>query len=530
MHLKRFTVAFFFVFMLFAFSACAADVLTESTPIPPPPNADNDVGSDEVAVSTLEPSPLPEDTAVQPTPTLFPSATPTAEAPPTAVADSATQAEPLPATSRDLLFLADGAFKQWNHATSQIETIVAGATSTNPTPDNPDKPTIGSITAYAMNADGKRAVVARVTNSTNAPDVQNAPAEYGYELLFVDMISREVWTLVPQVDNLQGFELSPDAQQLAFIGSGLNGNPDAVSNEPIPTNLYVMETGGGNPANLRTVHRCQRLCSSPEWHIENNLMVFGDDDALWLYNIAAAEPERLFDNNPFNSDMTDVGEVSVYWPETWARNGRTLMLWHGGWEWGSRALYDLPTGVLLEIPNSLIFADIFPTQVSWMPDDRILVWRTDFSEEAFIPLVALWRFDVGSGELILEETAQLSHENLGVMGGIHLEDGRFAFALDAAPLGSEAEQLQAPQGIYQLTSLAEQPERVNSLPPNEGGSRQVTVLWAADGSGALLLQSDRPTQPLLYYAPADSNILYEVTAVFGQNPRAFQWQPEIILP
>ena len=84
-----------------------------------------------------------------------------------------------------------------------------------------------------MSADGKRAVVARVLNAANAPEVQNAPAEFSYELLFVDMISREVWTLVPQVDNLVGFDLSPNAQQVAFMASGLDGIPDATSNEPV---------------------------------------------------------------------------------------------------------------------------------------------------------------------------------------------------------------------------------------------------------------------------------------------------------
>ena len=75
------------------------------------------------------PSPLPEETAVQPTPTLVPTETATTEAAPTAVTNPPVQvisSQPLPASSRDLLFIADGSFKQWNHATGQIETIVAG--------------------------------------------------------------------------------------------------------------------------------------------------------------------------------------------------------------------------------------------------------------------------------------------------------------------------------------------------------------------------------------------------------------------
>lgn len=537
MHLKRLIIAFIFLLTLVGLAACTSEILTESTPIPPPPNADNDEGTDAAVDATALPSPLPlleeEETAVQPTPTLVPTETATIEAQATAVTNPPVQvisSQPLPASSRDLLFIADGAFKQWNHASGQIETIVAATDGENLTPENQETMIAGSITNFVMSADGKRAVVARVLNAANAPEVQNAPAEFSYELLFVDMISREVWTLVPQVDNLAGFDLSPNAQQLAFIGSGLDGIPDATSNAPVATNLYVMETGGGNPANLRQVYACQPYCRGPEWHIESNLLAFGDDDALWLYNIAASEPEMLFANNQFSPEMTSVEEVSVYWPVAWARNGRTLMLWHGRWEGGSRALYDLPTGALVELPNTFIYADPFPPQVSWLPDDRVLIWRTEYNDNQLIPLVELWRFDLGSGGLILDESARLSRENMGVLGGVGLENGRFAFALDALVNPDELASLEGQLGIYTLTSLAELPERVNALPPNDGVFRQSTVLWAADGSGALLLQADRPNQPKLFYAPTDGEFLYEVTAVFGQNPHAFQWQPEIVVP
>ncbi|MCA9917017.1 MAG: hypothetical protein KC445_03650 [Anaerolineales bacterium] len=533
MHLKRLTLLILLL-TLGGLAACAGDVLSEPTPIPPPPNADN---GEAGAVSEAEATPLPtllpeEETAVQPTPTLVPTKTPTTIAQPTAVTNPPVQvvnSQPLPANSRDLLFIADGSFKQWNHATGQIETLVAGTNTANPNPEIPGDLVPGSITAYTMNADGKRAVVARVLSRANAPDVQNAQTEYSYELLFVDMISREVWTLVPQVDNLFDFALSPNAQQLAFIGSGLDGIPDATSNDLPANNLYIMETGGGNPANLRQVHSCQTYCRGPEWHIENNLLAFGDDAALWLYNIAAAEPELVFENDPFTRDMSDVGQVSVYWPQTWARNGRSIMLQHGRWEGSSSAVLDLPTGTLTEVPNTFIYAEIFPSQVSWMPDDRILVWHTESTETSFVPFVELWRFDLGSGEMVLEESAQLSEAMLGVLGGTYLEDGRFAFALDAAP-AENPDDAQNQIGTYQLTSLAETPDRVNSLPPSDGTYRQATVLWSADGSGALLTQSDQPNQPKLFFAPTDGEFLYEVTAVFGQNPHSFRWQPEIVVP
>jgi hypothetical protein len=167
--------------------------------------------------------------------------------------------QPLPASSRDLLFLADGAFKRWNQATQQIEIIVPGPdlTPAEYQGRNVARRRIcrAMSPATPVSADGKRAVMARLRSvSTNRASLKTRLVETSHELLFVDMVSREIWTLVPQVDNLGTSNFHPDAQQLAFAATGLDGIPDAPgsgadaeSGEPLPNNLYVMATGGGSP-------------------------------------------------------------------------------------------------------------------------------------------------------------------------------------------------------------------------------------------------------------------------------------------
>lgn len=513
--------------------ACTGEGFTEPTPIPPPPTSGSEDENTAVTDPTPIPTEVPDETAIEPTPTLIPTMTPTATAAATAVTNPPVQvisSQPLPATSRDLLFLADGAFKQWNHTTGQIETIVPGPATSNPTPENPDIPEIGTITDYSMSADGKRAVVARVLSTATNPDLEYTQPEFTHELLFIDMISREVWTLVPQVDNLEAFQLSPDAQQLAFVGSGLDGIPDAIDSDPIANNLFVMATGGGNPGSVRQVYSCQSRCIHPEWHIESNLVAFGDSTALWLYNIAADEPELMLENQRYFPEMEDLGEISIYSPIEWANNGRYLLLWRGRWEGGSRAVLDVPTGSLVQVPDSFVYADLYPMELGWMSDDRLLVWRTENDETNTIPMVELWRFDLGAEELILEESARLSDQPLGVTGGANLEDGRFAFSLHSYGPESESALIREITGLYQLTSLAEIPERVNTLPPVYGIPRQANVFWSQDGSGALLSQRIGAPQLNIYYAPTNGEFLYDLTAVFGQNPHDFQWQPEIIVP
>ncbi|MCB8976170.1 MAG: hypothetical protein H6657_01945 [Ardenticatenaceae bacterium] len=538
---QRFLILF--LLLMAGLAACTGTTFSEPTPIPPPPTNDSDTNPPVAATNTPDPIAEATDTAVDPTPTLIATATPTAEIVATAVTNPPVQvvnSQPLPASSRNLLFLADGAFKQWNHATSQVETIVPGPNPASRVPEDdiwPAEGFVGDVTAFSMSADGKRAVVARLLNKQASSPELGSLVETSQELLFVDMISGEMWTLVPQVDNLGDFQLSPDAQQLAFTGTGLDGIPDAGTNPPdadsgvpLPNNLYVMSTGGGNPGPVRLVRDCTSRCLWPVWHGESNLVAFTDNEALWLYNIAANEPEILLVNTPFYSGMADVSQISIYSPIAWAKNGRYLLLWNGGWESASRAVLDVPTKAFAAIPNSLVYADPFPSEISWMPDDRLLIWRTEHTNNSIVPLAELWRFNPANEELVKEESTVLSTLPLGVLGGTTLENGRFAFALNSSPADLDNETAVAAAGTYQLVSLAETPERVNTLPPSEAASWQSQVYWAKDGSGAILVQQPRQFETTVFYAPTDGDFLYEITAVLGQNAHAFQWQPEIIVP
>lgn len=530
-----------FLLLLASLAACTGDTFSEPTPIPPPPTSTD--GQNPPAAATITPAANADATepAAEPTPTLVATITPTTEAAATAVTDPPIQAinsQPLPESSRNLLFLADGAFKRWNQANGQIEIIVPGpdpAARLQTDENLPVDAFVGDVTGYATSTDGKRAVVARLIGEQPTGESETSLMETSHELLFVDMVSGETWTLVPQVDNLGAFGLSPNAQQLAFAATGLDGLPDAPGSgvdfengAPLPNNLYVMATGGGNPGSVDQVRNCAGRCFDPVWHVENNLVAFADEAALWLYNIAAREPELLLENTPYEEGMSDIGQISIYSPVAWASNGRYLLLWEGLWEGANRAVLDLPTDTLTEVPNAFIYADFFPTEVSWMPDDRLLIWRTPQESENFMPQVELWRFNHDAGEMVREESAVLSDLSLGLLGGTNLENGRFAFALSAAPNSSQSA-LQA-VGTYQLTSLAEMPERVNSLPPAGEGRLQSDIYWAKDGSGAILVQEPRQFETTVYYAPTDGDFLYDITAVLGQNPHDFQWQPEIVVP
>ncbi len=545
------TLRFLFVLTgllaLMFLAACSAEPEVEPTPILPPPNVNvGEIGTPvggggDTAVSpTLAPGEVSGETAVpgaestpEPTPTLAatatemstPAATPATNPPVQAITGS-----PLPAASRDLLFLADGAFKRWNHQTGQIEVLLPGPLPEQRVRDNASQwnPAVGDLTDFSVSADGKRAVVARLTASipvtrtnTAGDDHQYPDLDTQHELWFMDLVSNQTWRIVPRVDNLAGLALSPDARHVAFQGGSLNGAYAVQeSGEPV-RRIYFLPTGGGTPGTITDVGACERYCGGLAWHPDNNLFVWNDNTAVWLQNLAGRESEQLIQNRPFNEQAPDMANLAVYSPIEWANNGRYLLLWKGGWEGGNRAVFDVPTRALVDVPDSFVYVNEFPTEVTWMPDARLFVLRSETGTGTFQPRAELWRFQPEQNTIVMEESVVLSTQNLGAAGGQNLDDGRFAYVLFAQ------DALNTAAGAYHLVSFNETPERVNASPPVQFLPGAATAFWSKDGYGVVMVTQEYGR---VYYAPADGDYLYDVTAVLGAEPHHFHWQPQIVLP
>ncbi|MCP4356743.1 MAG: hypothetical protein GY796_01840 [Chloroflexi bacterium] len=530
------------IIVLLFLAACGSDTVVEPTPILPPPNvsiSDGAGSSDDTAVSpTLEPGQLPEATAVpddnptaEPTPTLEPTATAVGEILPPPVTDPPVQvvtSSPLPAFGRDLLFIGDGAFKRWNHNSSRIEQLLPGPDPAQRIRSDKNRydDFVGDITQFSVSGDGKRAAVVRLAASnpvtrTNSSGNPYPAKDTRHELWFVDLVSGESWLLTPRIDNLHNIALSHDARHVAFIGSSLNGaNIFGKEGEPV-RHVYFLATNGGSPGPVVYAAACNLFCSQMAWHPDNNLFVWNDAEAVWMRNLAGNEPEPLLPNKTFGVHTDNPGEAVVYAPIEWANNGRYLLLWKGGWEGGSRAVFDVPTNAVAEIPNTFVYVNVFPAEVMWLPDDRLSVLTSESSDSALLPTIALWRFHPEQATIVEEESLLLTNQRYGAAGQQHLDNGRFAYALfGEVPLSPEA-------GLYHLTSLNEISERVNTTPPVQFIPGAGQASWAKDGSGAIILPGDGSR---VYYGPAEGEFLYDVTAVLGADPHAYQWQPEIVVP
>lgn len=520
-------ILLFICLTLFAVS-CNSGVISEPSPIPPPPNLDEitplapnpegnegvlddeNVTSDpnEEESGESEATPLadeePTDTP-EPTPTLAATAVPVSEPPIQNVSSTG-----LPPTARDFLFLGDGALKLWTHQNRQIIDLLSGGDP----PEGEQRLNsftsfVGDVTHFDVSADGNRVVAARLTRaemiSGSIDDGESVITQrYSeHEILFIDVVSKEIWTLAENVTDLQTVKISPNQQTVAFIASGLVANPEPEVTTNLPAlNVYTVLTP--DKGNLKAVASCADFCSTLVWHSNSELFFYSDADAMWLYNLTASSPEALINNIATGSPA----ERKVYSPISLASNGRYLLLWQGGWEGGSRVVYDIPTQQLIPVPDSFVYADPFPTEVSWMPDTRLLVTRNSIDGTTWTPTLEIYRISLDEGRLNLEESTSPEH-GVGAVGTKHLENGRFAYVLvnqDDTTLS----------GAYIQTSFTEPPVKQGGVLPSFAAP---VASWSPVGDGVVFTHNS-----VTYFSGNGGPI--NMTAEFGQFASDFTWLPQ----
>lgn len=502
-------------------TACSVAAELEPTPIlPPPPTAAGaaatgtapaaDPAAETPAAAETAVTGTPDETGL-PTPLPTPTLAPT-PAPETSPSLTMAAANDLPATTRDLVFISDGALRMWNHNNAQLETLVPRGETADPDAvrETVFTPLAGDVTQFDVSRDGNRIAAARLTYTETITDTSDgSPVQRIYtesELLFIDTVSKETWTLVPTLTNFVDLSISPNQQQVAFIGSTLSGFPEPTATAAdAPRRIYLTTTPDGQP---REIGACADFCGGLLWHPNNELVLWADGDALWMYNVSGNTPEQLVQNT-----LGSAADTSLFRPVSWAGNGRFLLVAEQLWEGSRMAVLDVPSGQILAVPDTGYYADPFPPEVSWMQDDRLLVLRADIAGQRHTSL-ELWRVQPDAGQLVREEFYDLDANAAGA-GAVHFENGRFGYGLLA-----QSDVMVS--GLYVQTSLSEPPERVNGLAP---AFVAPNIVWSPDGSGAVVVQNQ-----LALYAPSSGDDLYQMTAVFGPWAHHFAWLPAGTVP
>lgn len=436
------------------------------------------------------------------TPTLQPTATsagPATATPETNPATKIVTSLPLPGLSREVLFIGDGSLKLWKQ-NGQVETILPGAG--NGERETKETYLTGDVSSFAVAENGRFLVAARVTYTDPVSDT----LPQTYEIVSVNLDSRETRTLVSGAFDVRQLTISHDGQHMAFVAQTTPDKPDKATYA-----MRVVHTGSGT---IKLDVPCAIPCGNLAWHPDNQNIAWGDGETgVRLYNVTAKEPQLLL------ASQHDGANAAVYGPTAWASNGRFLLMWRSIIEGGDRVVLDVPTGQVMPLPNSLVYADPHWPEVTWMQDDRLLVSRPQANGDLLQPpVLEIWRVNPDQGQIVLEETDTLPVAPSGISSPFHLQNGRFAFLLYNPTALSV-------NGVYILKGLGDQLDRVNALWP-AATNWDLRATWNPDGSGVIVQQ----TNVGVFYAPTDGAALYSVQPALGQWLHDFYWLPPRLQP
>lgn len=307
---------------------------------------------------------------------------PIVEAPapaPTAVTEG--QLPPLPA---DLLFDREGTIYRWPREGGSIEAVweaEPGMELYQPFASWENPP------SWRLSADGSRLIALERTDAAHPEAATRAP-RLRFSVLDLDSGLR---VAVPFAGALRGedsWDISADGSRVVFLVHGTrDGLPVPVepgaNHGSMPATIYGIDTDrSGQPVLLGT---CDTFQAEPvEEHMLNGCrglklapdgrsLSYSDGQGLWLMDLPDAleaetrPPGRLIQPHFYGPRE---GQITIYRPQTFAPDGRSLTVILQGYEGRSHGVLDLPTGGAFPIPHSDEW--ITESALAWDDHGRVL--------------------------------------------------------------------------------------------------------------------------------------------------------------
>lgn len=503
---------FLIIILLFSITITAVSCTAEEEPtmleMPPTPTLNPAIVTQDEDISTMGggevSTPLPITPAVTPS-----------DAPPATATTARPVLDGLPATSKDLLFLADGSLKLWRHDPARIDTLMMGGTAVSPEQYPGERlwqPLAGDVAALTVSKDGTQAVVAKLTTITPyivAPGDPYTSTVGTYELFYFNLATGEQRSLLPRLQSLYPPEISISQNGQTVAISGLSSEPlEHLTITPqMMGTLYVMETAVSSIP--KTIDSCSPLCTGLVWHNDGNLFVYGNQDGLKMYNLAASAPELLVDGAVTNEFQFG----KHFTPISWANNGSSLLTWYSQYiEGADRAVFDMPTKNVMIVPNSGAYVGSF-AQMEWMHDARLFVVRQNESQQG---IGETMRVDGDNNQIILDETVLLSTDASYPAAPMHWENGRFAYALFNVNSDFGAANGNS-SGLYQRISFNEDADRLNDTPLlTEFFS---DTAWEKETGSGLIVGM----QGTMWYLPTNGGAVTNMQTAVGSSAHNFNW-------
>ncbi len=240
------------------------------------------------------------------------------------------------------------------------------------------------------------------------------------------------------------------------------------------------------------------LIREPLWNPVGGTFAFAQG-GVQLFDVATGNINILLPNQPVAIESRDDSpmERTTYAPLKWSPDGNKLVVQGFGFEGQWLSILDVNTGQLLRIePQSM---GVACCDASWTADSSVLYVSSLNAPSMGLPEAGLWSVDPATGtatrlsaEIDLE-TGALEHYGQAIV----LDDGIYTF------FGSSS---------YENSLLKAQMQRLDdSLAAEtlrEDVFSLVNILWAADGSGAVIYgtanfdENGVPGELVLHWIPA----------------------------
>lgn len=395
-----------------------------------------------------------------------------------------------PILSSELLYLAGGKLMRWDHLTGYASLLA------------------DRVEAFSVSANGREIILLR-------PHYITANGENLYDLDLLDFSTKQVHSLLEKIPRFHQITISPDGKWVVYIDQENGGLVHARRTD---TPNHHVELG---ECQQQTEVHCQRLLWSPD----SRYVVWSETRGIWTSAPSLANPQLL--HAPRVDVLDPKGKTTsvdvVLEALSWSPLGRFVLVRAIPSPQGVRwyEILDTRLGRMTSIPGSSEFTTP-SVDLYWMQDGSFLVADGSESQGSEPFTLQSWSIVPTNNQVLLPgKTYELrsndfptipittSNQNVRLTWLSQQDSETLALGIWVAASTSPT--------LFQMSLYDGKLLKIVDLPI---GSSQ--VLWAPDGSGALIIG-----QSSQVFWLSRSKELRDLNSILGNDASTFFWMPPL---
>jgi len=399
-----------------------------------------------------------------------------------------TKLPPAESTS-DLLFISQNNLMRWDYVTGYTGVLVP------------------NVLEFSASGDGQRIALLRARKiAANGVEL--------FDLAILDFDTKQITTITEGTSRLYKISISPDGRWITYL-SGTHNEiiyANSAANNTKRIKLGTCESQDGSP--------CQQIAWSPD----SASIIWSDLQGVWIANLKKQTFGQVHTNKITVIDPKGQNSEALitFSSLQWSPRGRYILTKiipsSNGVRWYS--ILDTLTGRLADVPHSYHLSQVSAT-ISWMNDGNLLLAYGGDKDNNFMPFLKLWQLIPTHDDLlILDKSLDLASDDFppSPSGQEHsycfnwltlTHQGIISLGMTVPNSGT------API-LFTLDLKEGSLQKIIELPND-----LLEVIWAPDGSGALLLaQEDQ-----VFFIRVDNGTFENLRLILGADADSFIWLP-----